>query len=212
MKTKLLNARVYWQGHTSTGLETIAGDVVAVYSDGKCVMTDIPSTAITIQQPWAWAIAAGHKRVENRSWRTRYRGPIAIHASLRDGKHGSAEWGLLHIRCKTLGIEAPKENEVQRGAIIATANLIDCVPAERIIEEAKAGHPFRGIAAQEHWAAPGCWCWVLADIVALAEPVTMKGALGLWRTRQRYERAMKTSEAEVTGGGMVVAKKKLPEF
>lgn len=36
--------------------------------------------AITIKQPWATLIALGEKRFETRSWQTKYRGPIAIHA------------------------------------------------------------------------------------------------------------------------------------
>jgi len=36
--------------------------------------------AVTIYQPYAELIARGEKRVENRSWRTDYRGPLAIHA------------------------------------------------------------------------------------------------------------------------------------
>jgi hypothetical protein len=36
--------------------------------------------ALTIFQPFAAMIATGAKFVENRSWETRYRGPLAIHA------------------------------------------------------------------------------------------------------------------------------------
>lgn len=37
--------------------------------------------ALSIRQPWAWAIVNAGKRVENRTWETRYRGPILIHAA-----------------------------------------------------------------------------------------------------------------------------------
>lgn len=36
--------------------------------------------AITIIQPWATLIAIGNKQIETRSWSTKYRGPLAIHA------------------------------------------------------------------------------------------------------------------------------------
>lgn len=39
--------------------------------------------AITIWQPWAEFIAAGVKHNETRSWATKYRGPIAIHAAVK---------------------------------------------------------------------------------------------------------------------------------
>ena len=40
--------------------------------------------AITIWQPWASLIACGAKKYETRSWPTKYRGPIAIHAAAKD--------------------------------------------------------------------------------------------------------------------------------
>src|SRR6267378_3713180 len=36
---------------------------------------------ISIRQPWASLIVSGVKDVENRTWSTRYRGPVLIHAS-----------------------------------------------------------------------------------------------------------------------------------
>lgn len=38
---------------------------------------------LSIKQPWATLIVLGHKPVENRTWSTRYRGPLLIHASLK---------------------------------------------------------------------------------------------------------------------------------
>ena len=37
--------------------------------------------ALTIKQPWASLIASGIKDIENRTWKTHYRGKIYIHAS-----------------------------------------------------------------------------------------------------------------------------------
>ena len=37
--------------------------------------------ALSIRQPWAWLIVNGHKDIENRSWPTRFRGPVLIHAA-----------------------------------------------------------------------------------------------------------------------------------
>ena len=37
--------------------------------------------ALSIQQPWAWLIVNGFKRVENRRWKTGYKGPLAITSS-----------------------------------------------------------------------------------------------------------------------------------
>lgn len=42
-----------------------------------------PIKALTIRQPWAQLIALGVKTIETRSWSTRYRGPLAIHAAAK---------------------------------------------------------------------------------------------------------------------------------
>ena len=38
--------------------------------------------ALTLYQPWATLVAIGAKKIETRSWPTKYRGTIAIHAGL----------------------------------------------------------------------------------------------------------------------------------
>ena len=37
--------------------------------------------ALSIRQPWSWAILVAGKRCENRTWNCKYRGPIYIHAA-----------------------------------------------------------------------------------------------------------------------------------
>ena len=39
--------------------------------------------ALSVRQPWAELIVAGLKDVENRTWRTDYRGPVLIHAGMK---------------------------------------------------------------------------------------------------------------------------------
>ena len=39
--------------------------------------------AISLWQPWATLIAVGAKRLETRSWESRYQGELAIHAAKR---------------------------------------------------------------------------------------------------------------------------------
>lgn len=45
---------------------------------------------LTVWQPWAQLLAAGHKHNETRSWRTSYRGEILIHAAIKDPIFGIA--------------------------------------------------------------------------------------------------------------------------
>ena len=78
--------------------------------------------ALAVQQPWAWLIVEGHKPVENRSWWTKQRGPIAIHAS----EHVDAP-GYLWVRKTFPEILMPEPHEFEKGGIVGAAELIDCV-------------------------------------------------------------------------------------
>jgi len=52
---------------------------------------------LTLSQRWATLVALGAKRIETRSWRTSYRGPLAIHAatSVEGSLHSAAEYTTL---------------------------------------------------------------------------------------------------------------------
>lgn len=49
-------------------------------------MSDLPTIALSVRQPWAWAIIYAGKDIENRSWQAvnrglKQRGRVAIHAA-----------------------------------------------------------------------------------------------------------------------------------
>jgi hypothetical protein len=79
--------------------------------------------AISVRQPWAWLIASGHKRVENRTWSTRYRGPVLIHASKSPVSEDDAE--VIRVVAGELGIHIPSDLPI--GGIIGQAEIVDCV-------------------------------------------------------------------------------------
>ena len=120
--------------------------------------------AITICQPWALAIMADIKNVENRTWSTKYRGPLVIHA-------GKSK--------KLLDLITP-ENELYPlfrslmsydrlpfGVILGIVDLIDILEYHEII---KGLFPF----------ACGPYCWVLDNPRKLKEPIPWRGRQGLW--------------------------------
>lgn len=84
-------------------------------------------TIISIRQPWAWLIVHGPKRVENRTWRTNYRGPILIHASsgLTRAEYESAVQFMASRQI--LPAFLPRPEELERGGIIGRAEVIDCI-------------------------------------------------------------------------------------
>lgn len=78
--------------------------------------------ALSVRQPWAWLIVTGHKQVENRSWPTKVRGWIGIHAGLKYDMEGDS-W----VRDVFPEIPLPRVHEFERGGIVGRANLADCV-------------------------------------------------------------------------------------
>lgn len=77
---------------------------------------ELPTRALSIRQPWAWLIANGHKWIENRSWRTSFRGPFWIHASQTYDRPGE-----LWVRRRFPELKLPKKEELERGGIVGRA-------------------------------------------------------------------------------------------
>ncbi len=75
--------------------------------------------ALSIKQPWAWAIIHAGKDVENRTWFTHYRGPLLIHASKSYDMKGK-QW----IK-NEFGIRVPAA--LPRGGIVGQVTLAHCV-------------------------------------------------------------------------------------
>lgn len=69
---------------------------------------------LSIRQPWASLIVNGYKKYEFRTWRTKYRGELYIHASKSIEKDY-----LKHFEC--LNLDYPT------GCIIGKVILEDCV-------------------------------------------------------------------------------------
>lgn len=87
--------------------------------------------ALSILQPWAWLIVNGHKPVENRTWKTNFRGQVLIHAGKGlDVNADNDIWNNRHPVTgeqseRTAGLMHP--NEWERGGIVGIATITDCV-------------------------------------------------------------------------------------
>lgn len=132
--------------------------------------------ALSLTQPWAGLVAAGIKRYETRSWRTSYRGALAIAATLND-RNGRrqlvSDAALLHV-CEQSGLVP---GAWPLGAIVAVCRLVDCVPT---IDVRLPDDSVEWIAGD---FSPGRYAWKLEDVRALEAPIPCRGSLGLWRMR-----------------------------
>lgn len=152
-----------------------------------------PLRALTVQQPWAWAIAAGKKPVENRTWPTSHRGEIAIHAGKtldraaladRDRRSPLVQAIAWHTR-----LWVPPEYVL--GAVIAVAEVTGCHHSAKC--DLGRPTPGKGVADRmcSPWAVYGQFHIELARPRPLAEPVPCRGMLGLWRLPEEVEKAVR---------------------
>lgn len=135
---------------------------------------------LSLWQPWATLVAIGAKTLETRSWETMYRGELAIHAAQAwnrkladialDGFFLSALQPLVGLS----GGAKKLRNVLPFGAIVCTANLVDCYridPIKRPLDE-------RELAFGDY--TTGRFAWVLEDVRAFAKPIPFKGRQGLF--------------------------------
>ena len=159
---------------------------------------------LSLLEPWASLVALGKKKFETRSWKTKHRGRMGIHASksfrtreknliLNQPLKGALknlcfrESALEGDRGKNIFAFTPER--LPLGAIIATCDLVDIyliTETELIqIDPPKGQEPKRlplptGDEYDFGDYAPGRYAWELADVAILPEPIQAKGRLGLW--------------------------------
>jgi hypothetical protein len=131
--------------------------------------------ALTVQQPWAWAIVHGGKDVENRTQEWSYRGPLLIHAGLaKPEKHNlaSAAHRAAH------GSEVP--TNLVFGAVIGVVDLVDVHPEWRALGSDPmpcCSSPWAQFAQEP---AKRVVHLELEDPRPIAKPIPARGQLGLW--------------------------------
>lgn len=121
--------------------------------------------AISIKQPWASLIVHGIKDIENRTWRTNFRGRVLIHAAGSHGRKFSVNLSDAQTRAAfaTIAKETMFGN-MPFGSIIGSVEIIDCVQ----------NHP-------SIWVEKGAYNWVLANPILYENPIeNVKGKLSFW--------------------------------
>lgn len=150
-------------------------------------ITAKPVHVLSIRQPHIDQILFADKFCENRSWPTRYRGELYLHAS---------RWEPGEPQ------ESPGEGIT--GAIIGKCTFADCVLVEDLDEiqtalfsglkrrpkpkpVAERLHGLLELAISEGWEAAsfnrhchGEYCFILTNRKPLAEPIPVLGKLNIW--------------------------------
>ncbi|WP_269582005.1 ASCH domain-containing protein [Roseibium sp. Sym1] len=132
-------------------------------------MTELPKLALSVRQPWAWAIIHAGKDIENRSWQAfnhglNHRGRVAIHASKGMTR---AEYDHAANFIRNLGHPCPLPADLQRGGIIGSVEVVDAVkesaspwffgPRGLVLREPQPCEfiPCKGVLGYFQWRATG---------------------------------------------------------
>lgn len=158
---------------------------------------------LSILQPWASLCVTGEKRIETRSWNTKYRGELYIHASASKKCINMAAHPYF---CDCLPIKVTQQQfsktdiivpDVAKfpfGAIIGKVDLIDVETADSLIGRELPDLPRPTIfipSLREEWFvnekeesfgdySSNRFGWLLANPVMFDKPIPAKGKLGIW--------------------------------
>ncbi|MES2796681.1 MAG: ASCH domain-containing protein [Bacteroidota bacterium] len=133
--------------------------------------------ALSIKQPWAALIAHGIKDIENRTWRTHFRGRIYIHAS---GK-GIPDFEFTREQHKVLLNIDTEDMNFHKSAIIGEVEIVDCVINNPSIWAEKTFMYEYDDQVGEKPIGKPIYNWVLANAKLYDKPIlNVKGKLSFW--------------------------------
>ncbi len=127
--------------------------------------------ALSVMEPWVYAIFQLGKDVENRVWPTEHSGPLVICSSAKiepgwnEGTYldwrAAMPWEIVRLlpnrwdHFKTV---------LRPGMALGVVDLVHCQPG----------------GSNSPWAQPGQWHWLLENPRSFDRPFPVKGSLGLW--------------------------------
>lgn len=158
--------------------------------------------ALTIWQSWASLIAVGEKVYETRSWPTKYRGPIAIHAAMKDPAKAPI-WTPELVKYASHNEKIGPAIFLPTGCVIATGELVNVwhivhhpgtdidvskhidVGAESMVEDKHDPRFYDYFVPSEKELAlgdwtPGRYAWEIRNVQIMPIAPGVKGKQGLW--------------------------------
>lgn len=156
--------------------------------------------ALSLTEPWASLVVTGEKKIETRSWKTQYRGLIAIQAAKGFPAWAKEAVGVSFFNVlEKHGIFSPQDFTL--GAIIGVAEIKACLSTDRAYLNFSAGNIEieNGIVTKNDFSvvnyqkpspgtpenmfgdySPNRFMWFLENAKRLKTPIPCRGALSLW--------------------------------
>jgi activating signal cointegrator 1 len=123
--------------------------------------------ALSILQPWAQLIVVGAKKFETRSWATKYRGPLLIHAGRRFDKPAQ-------MLCTVDPFYHYISDKPPTGGLIGLVVVDDCIP----VEDAQVTDEERAFG--NYTPNKGRYAWKLSSPVMFTELIPYQGKLSIF--------------------------------
>lgn len=154
--------------------------------------------ALSVKQPWSYLICSGIKPIENRTWKTNYRGRVLIHASGNSITFKQFCNYIENLDSENMELQKiVRENcfrkswlhTLETSAIICSVEIVDCVINHPSIWAEKT----ESIPTDVYDISNGLpaylgkynnnvvYNWVLANPILFDKPIlNVKGKLGFW--------------------------------
>jgi hypothetical protein len=130
--------------------------------------------ALTLWQPWAMLMAVSEKKVETRSWATKYRGPIAIHSALTIPRWLGEPRKSQEFNEALMAIVYKHSTELVKGSILCVADLVSIEETTKVRADLSPQELLFGNYED------GRYAWFFENIRRLESPYRCKGNRMLW--------------------------------
>lgn len=134
---------------------------------------------LSMIQPWASLFVFGESGDETRSWKTNYRGPMAIHTSKKINNEACSHKAIQAL----LARHGCTPDSLPTGKIIATCTLVNCIQVLENDGTCAILENGRVISGNQYILGDydvGNFAWEVEDMSMLEAYIHAKGRLGLW--------------------------------
>lgn len=153
---------------------------------------------LSLWAPWSQLVVIGAKKYETRSWKTAYRGPVAIHAAKFYPEEHQDLCRTEPFRSALLGAHFIYST-ISLGAFVGLVDLVEIYPTDEIRVKLLQSD-LSEIAFGDY--SPGRYAWEFAN-PRLINPLASRGQRGLWQldgllATQLLERIIPTPRRYIT--------------
>ena len=158
---------------------------------------------LTLFQPYATLVVLGVKTIETRSWTTKHRGEIYIHAAAAQDSIGRARWESPKMLkyLDQMGCDISKigslYHHLQFGQIIGKVDIVGVTPASEYKEYALDAEVKREMYMGD--LSEGRFAWMLEHAVKFPYGTFVRGQQRIWECKEPVlvQRIERTREMKV---------------